>query len=245
MLNYIKAELYKVRRRPAVWAGLPVLLLLEGIFLVLVRLSASQEMTFGDMAYLLESMLLFGFVLLLSPANVVFSEQYKHRTLRNEVEFGLPRRRIYLGKLVTSLLLACLTCLALLAVWLGGSMLLTGDLSGMDMLPRLTELGHNLLLFLPLWLGALGLYHALQFAVHSSAGAIMLYLGYFLIIEPFGIFLEEVGAGPLSLLVRQVSFSMALTGENAGILRAWLVGLGWLVGSTAAGLALFHRRDIP
>ena len=56
-----------------------------------------------------------GLYLAVVVADEVFSDQYKNDTLKNEVSFGLPRRRIYLGKLVTAagigLLLAFLTLL--------------------------------------------------------------------------------------------------------------------------------------
>lgn len=246
MLNYLKAELYKLRRAPLVWIVSGGLLFLELWFVAGNWLTNSLDWGLADLVPILYWMFPAGFLLLLLPASAVFSEQHKHRTLKNEVNFGISRARVYLGKLLASLLTAGILCLLLLGVFLGSSTLLFGGWGDREaLIPKLAELGKSLWLFLPLWMGALSLYHALQFTVKSATAAVLLYTGYFIVGEPIGALLatlgEKNGIAILGVL-RWILFSAPMVGMH--IPWAWLVGLGWSAATTAVGLNLFLRQDI-
>ena len=93
----------------------------------------------------------FGYYATAVTGDIVFSEQYKHNTLKNEVAYGLPRLRIYFGKLLASTLLALAAC-AVLVLWYGllCGVLLPGDGA---MLNAWRTVGFGLLTALPVWLG--------------------------------------------------------------------------------------------
>lgn len=248
MLNYLNAELYKLRHNKMTWVMYLLLTLLELLFLAGLWLTNSRDWKLAELVSILPPMLFLGFFLLIFPASVAFSEQYKCHTLKNEISFGIPRTQIYLGKLLMSLLTAGFTCLLILTLWLGCSALLFGGWEGGEELTtQLSALGQALGTALPLWLGALGLFHALQFTVKNTTAATLLYMGYFIVIEPVGAAVVSLGGGQRAGILFQIFnrglLSALLTGAEMS--WAWLVGLGWLAASTVVGLILFLRQDVP
>lgn len=131
--------------------------------------------SFGDSLSLLTPFFTVGLYLAVVVADEVFSDQYKNDTLKNEVSFGLPRRRIYLGKLVTAagigLLLAFLTLLVYAVLC---RVLLPGAVG--DWVQIQTFL-FRLLGALPLWMGALSLTVAAMFNLAHTIPMMVVVLG--------------------------------------------------------------------
>lgn len=255
MLNYLKAELYKGAR----WrAALPVALLLGFlvVFLLLLTWATSTKWQLIDSVTFLLDILILGFFLLILPASAVFSEQYKYKTLKNEVCFGIPRARVYLGKLMASLVLAAILCAWMILLWLGLSAALFQAAPREELIRAAAKLGVGLLTALPLWLGALGLFHALQFTLKSTTLVYVLYLGYFIAIDPIlGLLglLNEAKVGTVFFGLCSFLSKCVLSGPLEGLSMglglerlawAWPVGLGWLAVTTVVGLMLFLRQDI-
>jgi len=255
VLNYLKAELFKGAR----WrAALPMALLLGSLvaLLLLLTWATSTNWQLIDSVTFLLDMLILGFFLLILPASAVFSEQYKHKTLKNEVCFGIPRVRVYLGKLLASVVMAAILCAWMMLLWLGLSAALFQAAPREELARAAAKLGLGLLTALPLWLGALGLFHALQFTLKSTTLVYVLYLGYFIAVEPIvGLLglLNEEKVGPVFFgicsLLSKCALSWPLEGLSVGLglkrlAWAWPLGLGWLAVTTAVGLALFRRQDI-
>ena len=57
---------------------------------------------------------------------MIFSEQYKYHTLKNEVSFGIPRTRIYLSRWAAVFLVMLLLYAVLVAVYTLSALLLLG-----------------------------------------------------------------------------------------------------------------------
>lgn len=251
MLNYLKAELYKLLRQRSFCVSLSLLLFFEGLLAVLLRLMGVQW-TFNQSAVLLCGLLPFGFFLIYPLSTFVFSEQYKHNTLKNEIFFGLPRSRIYLGKLLSAAITCIFTCTLAIAFFLGASWLLFPVAPGADLIVKVNILGYCLLIALPLWLGALSLLHMLQFSIKNTTVFTVLYIAYFMVFEPLvWLFASSLTVKPwhnaFNVLHRlQLSTPLDnLSGNLTPVLGwAWLVGVGWLVVTTAVGLFTFCKRDI-
>ena len=121
MLNYIKAELWKVSRR----RGLYVLLALLAACAALFTALYSQQ-NFAYLAQAVSATMVVGF--LAAPLLVQLVDGGGADTLKNELSFGLSRGRIYWGKLCASLLLGAGICALLVggACWPAGSSCPTG-----------------------------------------------------------------------------------------------------------------------
>lgn len=261
MVNYLSAECYKAFHRKYFYIFLAVILSLAAAFMVLLRVEGLretqtaegmimiQQVSVSELLGILSMSLSMGLYFLLIAADIVFSDQYKYNTLKNEVSYGLPRTRIYLGKLVSSALVAVVLCALLVGGYLGLSFLLFP--AGEELGTGLQTLGAWLAASFPLWMGGLGLGLFLQFTMKSTAATIT----YVLIIGFLGsgfldlmtVFLPSLE--PVAKAMRTISlntpFSMMREQSPEEVMGyAWALGMAWLGASTLAGLVCFQKKEI-
>lgn len=86
MLNYVKAELWKVSRRRSFWALAGILAVLAFLFFLLCVMS---EATLAELAGDLSAFQFVG--MLLAPLLVQTVDSHCTDTMKNELSFGLPR----------------------------------------------------------------------------------------------------------------------------------------------------------
>lgn len=270
MLNYVRAELYKVSHRTATWVTLAALLGLEALLVGLCAWFNAEGSGQVDAGYMLaivpSNFLDLGCYFTLISTGLVFAAQYKNSTLKNEVSFGLPRGRIYLGKLAAMLITALLFCLLAMTFYVGLSVLLLPREAGWE--TDLQLFWESILGALPIWIGAQGACCACAFLLEAegvststsillfdvSAGALQLVGAIFSGNgwEAFGGLLLKIYYWlPTTLLS---NLYLYLTGQETEVSAATLdcpyparlliVGAAWLVGFTCAGLAVFRRKEI-
>lgn len=259
MVDYMRSELYKVTRRSYLYLSTGVLLLLETLLVLLWAWMNGQEggaafLTSAGAFSMIAGMLSVGYYWSVLTADMVFSEQYKFNTLKNEVSFGLSRRRIYVGKLAVEAVVSILVCLAVF-LWYGllcRLLLPEGEPWG----KALEVVGFSFLAALPLWLGCLSLIHMLFFLMKSTTGASMIVAGMLvgagqiLLLLSMLVGLRWEWAGDVILSLRNLLLTTPLenisdhVGDWAVMGRAWVVGLGWLAATTAVGLTVFRKKEI-
>ena len=150
MLRSIHAECYKVFHRLYFQVSALLCALFAGgmVFcLYLIKTEAGGE-TIITMPFAVAA-LLFGMVmgvyLVIIGVDMVFSDQYKFNTLKNEVSFGVGRSRIYLSRWAAALLVMALLYLILVAVYSLGAWLIT-DVLPVDVTMASPLAGSDLLL---------------------------------------------------------------------------------------------------
>lgn len=259
MSNYISAELYKLGRKKSLLVGVILLLALESLpFLPSFwkeELGASREILYGFFAAALYPMLA------LPPlfAAMVFDGQYGYGTLKNEVVYGIPRTRVYLGKLIAGGLVGTLAA----AVASGWYILLANLTSRYYMADSLSLswLLRVLLSHWCIWLALLSFSFLLLTLMRNAAGALALVYVSIILLLPFTV-VYWGGDYPLWFrLVNELFFTApfryitvdahyaevgmlySLLGED------WLaysaaVGLFWVAWTTALGMFVFRRREI-
>ena len=249
MLNYIRAELWKVSRRPVFYVLLALLAACAALFTVL------YSSTFAYLAEAVSTTMVTGF--LAAPLLVQLVDGGGPDTLKNELSFGLSLGRIYWGKLCAALALGLGFCLLLV----GGSLL-----AGWMFLPRgggdAVWYGWRLVGFclagaLPVWCGLFAVCHTLALLVRSTAAWVAGYYLTFFIGQPvlvllamlfFNIYEATPAFTLLTAVLMPYSLLMPavledwLTGQYQ--LWCWGVGLGWLAAAAALGLLLLARRDV-
>lgn len=261
MVNYLSAECYKAFHRKYFYIFLAVILSLAAAFMVLLRVEGLretqtaegmimiQQVSVSELLGILSMSLSMGLYFLLIAADIVFSDQYKYNTLKNEVSYGLPRGRIYLGKLLSSALVAVALCAVLVGGYLGLSLLLFPAGEGLE--PGLRTFGLWLAASLPLWMGGLGLGLFLQFTMKSTAATItyVLIIGFFGsgFLDLMAVFLPSLE--PVAKAARAISlntpFSLMREQSPEEVMGyAWALGMAWLGVSTLAGLACFRKKEI-
>lgn len=268
MVNSIRAEIYKLTRRPYFY----VFNLLCALFALLVvgclayiKYTAPANQDAVNFPFSLNILLMgmpIGLYLVAVGGDAVFSEQYKYNTLKNEVSYGLTRVRVYLSRLVVTLLLMVVIFVVTIGVYLLASLVLLGIPSdemammslGMNTVQwvqmMLQMLGYYILASLPLWLGALSLAIACYFLIRGSNMAGIAFLAIMVgvpaILDNLGKYVHPMFHYLYHLTLDYMS-GVVISAQNmdwALIGRCWLVGLAWAVISTAVGLLVFSRREI-
>ena len=256
MLNYIRAEFYKVFRRKYTWITLIVVLGLEALLVSgwVFTNAHGNDIDFYTGATMAVTLLGMGFAATLLTGDMVFAGQYKNSTLKNEVSFGLSRSRIYLGKLIVQTLLSVLYCVVMVAFYVGLCWLTLYHDPVRDEL-AMQIIGYCLATAFPLWIGVQALTCACMFLIKSEIGGAFLSVGIFMIL-PNIIQIAALLTGPdrpvgnaLMTLYSYMPTVMAdtakeLVGDWACCGKAWIVGAVWLVVCTAIGLLGFHKKEI-
>lgn len=250
MGNYFGAELYKIVRRRTYTLGLLGFLLGGETLLLLLLKSAgfSNATTFNDAVSVLSMTLSMGLYLVPAIVDIVFSDQYKQNTLKNEVSYGLFRARIYLGKLLAACVAAVVLCLFILAFYVALAAVMFPQRDPALTAEQFTRLGVCLAAALPLWLGGLGFIHMLLFVSKGSVSATVIY-----IVVLSGGNILDISSLFLPRLARSLYAvkNWLIATPMDGIIRgmpdmpyAWTVGMLWLAVSTLIGLISFQKREI-
>ena len=256
MLNYVGAELYKFTRREGVFVGVALLLILESLVFLP---GAMIDMEIGNeaMVYLafLSAALMVG--LFVAPIFAVraFDNQYGNGTLKNEIVYGIPRSRIYLGKLLAGMVAGTLCALIVVGWFLLLTALATRQASATAEQWR-TALACVGICWLS-WLSALSFTFFLLMTLKSSAAAVTLVYLITFIGLPISLIGGTEASSPhwFAVLCRHfytypyggevwVNDAMAVGQPMGNILQALWVCLLWVGGTTALGLILFRREEI-
>lgn len=250
MLNYIKAELWKVSRRRSACAMAVCLLLCTALFFWIYASGGFRSLATG-----ISSTMLLG--MLLAPPLVQLVDSQTADTLKNELGFGLRRGTVYWGKLCAALLLGLVLCAVLVGGSLGLGWLLLPHGQPDQAAMALELAGFCLLGALPVWCGMFALCHMLALTIRSTAAWVSGYYLVFFMGQPLLIFVAIMLFGiyeASGLFSHLVAVLMPYTLLMPEALEGWLtpeyqlwcwsIGLGWMAVSTALGLTLFGRRDI-
>lgn len=129
MLNYIRAELYRLFRRPGLYVTTFVLCaapIAFNCFLAFFDWEAygtDNGLTGISYAGWMSSAQFFMIMGAIIPG-LLYTNARKYGDLKNTIAFGVSRVQIFAGKCVVSILLATLVLAVLLAVWIGSAELL-------------------------------------------------------------------------------------------------------------------------
>ena len=237
MLNYIRAELYKVTHRVYTWIILALIFLGEG-FMFTIWFDNREYMTFFDAVRIVGMMMTLGFIATIFTCDIVFAGQHQNGTLKNEVSFGLSRAKIYWGKFIAMTILSVLAMVIALGFYLGVCRLILPDYSphavyhetwgiyeGGGTLTALELVGLAVLTELPVWLGCQAIICAASFLLNSAivanVTAIGVVIGSHYVIGFFALFLRD--GNPLTPLLARINSWLPYE-----ILLADIPGVGWL-----------------
>ena len=258
MLNYIRAEIYKLLHRPYTYIALGVLLALEALYASMFAFHNAHSMAtpFGGAVVTIVEMGVIGFCTCLLTGDIVFAGQYKNSTLKNEVSFGLSRTQIYLGKLLAQTLLSIVYLVVMMGFFLGLCAVClpmeseAGFYSAAD---AMTIVGYFLAAGLPLWIGGQAVVCMCMFLVNGEMASSFLYVGIVFVLEAIVDLAGLLIGGPMgeALLkaiyyfpVRMLSEAKAVVGDVSFLGKAWIVGAFWVAVCTAVGLYGFNRKEI-
>lgn len=259
MLNYMSAEFYKVFRRKYPYvtfltlAGLAALLCSGFIFTN--HGGAHNDFQHGGMSVLM--VLSVGLYIALLIGDMVFSDQYKSNTLKNEVSFGVPRVRIYLGKLAVEAVIGVVMSVLVVAFY---ELLCFATLYPCED-PAMTAytwkvVGYCVLAAVPQWLAALALTNMFFFLVKGSTLASFLSVGVIavtpVVLELTALMIWEAApqVSDALLMIRSwmptqiIEKAAEIAGDWGFIGKSFLTGGVWIAVTSAIGLAGFRKKEI-
>lgn len=250
MGKYLSAELYKVTHRRTYALGMLALILGgEALLLFLLKTAGfSNATTYDDVLGVLPLSLTVGVYLVLAVCDLVFSDQYKQNTLKNEVAYGTPRSRIYFGKLFAAVITAVAFCAVLMAFYLAVGALAFPNVDAARSVEQLVRLGKSLAVALPVWLGALSFVIMLLFVMKGSATVAVVYvftLSLGEILDLLRLFLPKLDT--VCAFVQRCLINAPMDTVMNGsfdVPYAWAVGMAWFVASAAIGAICFQKREI-
>lgn len=250
MWNYLKSECYRTfhRKYLYVFAGICALIAL-GVC-ALFGAGDTQGLPAEIILSIVTAYLpVLGQFALLLMANLAFSGEHKHATLKNTVSFGVPRWTIYFGKLLTAWIYSAIVLVAVVAAFLGFGMLLVGIESTYEFQKTMETLGWMLLEALPLWTAALSLAVMLMFLIPSEVGAIFCYLG---LMTCTGLALSILNTAGYSifgdmrefLISTQLSNLPSTIGNWSHMTRCWISGLAYTAVFCLIGCGVFRKIEV-
>ena len=250
MGKYLSAELYKMTHRRSYTFGMLGLVLGgEALMLFLLKTARfSNATTYDDVIGVLPLTLTVGIYLVPAICDIIFSDQYKLNTLKNEMAYGTPRLRVYFGKLLASVITAVAFCAIFALFYMGAAALLFPVKDAASTAAAVEKIGKSLAVALPVWLGALSFVHMLLFVMKGSVSAVVLYLLTLSlgdILELMSLFLPKLQefCGLVQRCLIGAPMDTVMNG-SFNIPYAWTVGTVWFVVCAIVGDICFQKREI-
>lgn len=254
MLNLIRAEIYKTEKRNYTKIFVLVFIALALLMNIFLKVSASwndSQVYRGDLFRVYTMLVMAPMFLFVATADIVFSDEYKHSTMKNVVAFGYTRTQIYFSKLITAIINSFAIALLVSLVLVGSCFILFPGQSG-D--------GQELLTFVkawiysaPLWLSQIALCIALWTNIKSSTAATILV---FLISWILPQILQIVSLITQNSIYNDIGekfpmpqFSALMNLPDSSMIdtlagRFSLIGFGFSAGFIILGWLIFAKREI-
>lgn len=258
MLNYVSAEFYKVSRRKYLYITFLIMAALASLLVAgyVFTNSNGNDIDFYSGGVTAVMMLSIGLYAAILVGDMVFSDQYKFNTLKNEVSFGVPRVRIYLGKLAVEAVIGVAMSVLLIAFYEVVCFFALLPSSPESTRAALEIIGYCVLAAMPQWLGMLAVTNMFYFLVRSNTVAAFLVVG--VIIVPATVFeltalllrsslphVAQVLMKLKTLMPQQmIDAASSSVGDWSFMARSWLVGAVWMAATSAIGLAGFQKKEI-
>ena len=253
MLNYLSAELWRMTRRRAACTGWGIYLLLTFLTGLTLRESPPSECLLA-----FQNFMVIGLYGALPLADWAGGGLDRVGSLTNEVSFGLPRVRIYLGKLSAALLVGVLLFLLTTAVFFLGALSPSAvlELSKEERALVSMNLLISMLHSLPRYVGAVSLAYFLVFTLRPAGAGTIFYYLYITIGEltlaavrvmgmgVFGNMLNHLAEAVRPFLLTNAYFVYSYGNVPPTLGNSWLTGALWLGVTTGLGLLLLRRREI-
>ncbi|MEW8995867.1 ABC transporter permease subunit [Clostridium sp.] len=252
MLNYIKSELYRTthRKYPYIVVGVLSLICILGNILAVWVMKEQPEITISMSHMLMISTGMFTMIYyaVIMIVDIVFSDEYKHQTLKNTVSFGINRTKIYLGKFISEIIVAIVSLVIVTSVIILSSYIFLGS-DGVTTVESLKNFGTKLIAVFPLWVVGLAIANLLAFNIKNNNTLAFAYLGVVAIFPGIVSMLADfkpIFAKLQSILVsNQIKFIMSQEIISGGdIAKCYILGIIYVILITAIGMVSFRRGEI-
>ncbi len=254
MINYMKSELYKVSRNKMTYIYLGSLIVLICALPLLLNLYNSSNGMEYDAVFLLEGVRINTFnlplYLTIMITSLVFSEEYKNRTMTNSISFGFNRAQIYFGKFIVQTLVAMIFAVVAFGVLILSSWLILGFNSSMS--ESISLLFTQIIAAFPIWLAGLAIANALAFIFNSTMTFAIIFMTLVVIIpsvlDTIALFTDKLNFIKDHLLSCQFSTLNLVMNDgiisNANMRYYYSLGAVYFIVSILLGYFTYRKKEI-
>lgn len=257
MMNLIYSELYKVMRRKSGKIVFLVLAFLAFFYNFYLR----EYVDYSSLAsyygvdinrtweFWVQTLTTIGLFITLFIVQLVHANEPKVGTLKNTVAFGLDRKKVYLSRLITELLLMLLAEVVLLPLLYVSNIIAFG--MPIEIVNKIIWMNMFCLTFL--WMACLSLAHFLAMVCNSNSLGIVIYFSYFLFIDKIiGVVREYLIDGFLFDKLAEMEVMSVLSqlgGFHTMINRDTMIlsvksGLFYMGIFTVVGVWLYQKKEL-
>ena len=252
----MKSELYRITHSKDLYVMIGIcsglVVLMNIVLAISVRRMinftyATTNFSLGTLMSQVQIILIFAFIV----ASIVFGDEYKHRTLKNSISFGISRAKIFCGKYLVSLAAAVVSFIVIMVCYIGSAFLLLENSGNMVV----HELFLSMVATIPSAIMSLTLAIALLFVIDNGINAAMIWSAVVIFIP---IVLDVMGRRielcykignylPWTMLSRnKVTHStfLCVWDTPEGLIRCILVGVLSTVVFGIIGVRAFKKKDV-
>lgn len=245
MINYIKAELYRNFNRPYLWVYTGIIAAL--VLAINIMFNINSATSLSTILQMTNSMMLIPVFLVAGMIDTVIAEEYKNKTMKNVIAFGIKRSKLILSKYIVAVILAFISAFIILAVLYGSGALLLGlgdnfNVVFLDHLKRIAAA-------LPLWMAAIAVGVFLNIIISNSTVCAFVYAGVFvmtsLIIRLLTAFVSHKFKYVYDILITtQLSNLNAKVVTNHNLILAVIVGFIYIVLFLVFSILYFKKKEV-
>lgn len=247
MLNYIKADLYRVFNRLYFWVFTGCIAASAVLIFILFKVNHVNGMGLTAITSTVAKAIGIPVFLLIVLVDMITSEEHKNITLRNVVTFGMSRSKLIISKIITCVILMFIAAFIILAVCYGSGTLLFGlgsDFPGTIKLDLL-----KLLVAVPLWIAAISLGTLLSLVFTNNTAFAFVYAGAFVVVKSviklLAIFVNGGFMKVHALLITtQLDKVGAAGAANQDFVTAIVSGIIYTIVFTGLSILYFERKEV-
>lgn len=247
MLNLIKADLYKVFNRAYMYVFLGIMVVLSIAANVLLK-TANVPVTAYDIMQMGLDSLIIPIFLVIMFVDITASEEIKDGILKNTVAFGISRVKLYISKIVSSVILAFISAFVILTAFIGSAFLIfepgkhfTGSFAA--------DFSYRILSAIPLYIAAIVICMMLAFIIKKNMLFAFTYAALFvvinLIVKVLYTLVSEKFLWVYNLLItRNLKFLSGDIVTSTQMLTAAGIGFAYAIIFTLMGIMVFKKQEL-
>ncbi len=253
MRNYLKAELYRNFHRKALWMTIGILMLCATVTILgfwWYNQSVNSVYGLENFLFVVPPVILVYIFLMMIFTDMSIVEEFKNNTIKNIVTSGLTREKIYVCKVIESIILM-LICSFSVSI---GTMCIGYFVLGIQEKELFQAVINELIprgsMAVLLYMGAIAMLSLLSVVIKNGTGAAILYV--FIILYSGNVF-DLLGkyVSPIFLkfdpFILPNQLSLLTRGSNLTnkqLILAGSVGVGYTIIFTVIGVLVLKKKDL-
>jgi ABC-2 type transport system permease protein len=244
MINYIKAELYRIFNRAYFWAVTAIVAIMLLSFNIILNINNMLDLT--NLFQMVNHMLIIPVYLIVMFIDMTVCEEYKNNTLKNVINFGFSRNKLILSKFIVGVILSFISAFIILFIFYGSALIMgsAGSNLKLSLLDNLTRIAFSL----PLWIAAISVGIFLNTIINNTNAFSFVYIFVFMGIAPiiklFSVLVSPKFQCVYNILITTQLKAFGSTVKNGNFILAVITGCIYTVIFVVLSMMIFKKKEI-